>query len=266
MFVYFRVLYASGLIGCTITSFKFSSYKVARLDDQRHVWTWIFISTSPELDKPEVMRNINIRGELPSYLGTKSTILKLLDLSFNKLRRAIPSSYEELRDVENIHLTGNMLNGSIPSWMPKERDGDTIDLSYNNFSDITTQKCVDNHMFLHNGKQLLECFLFEELPVCPELSRGLHINRGGDGDEVTINGTIFEADNYVRKPLYYESEWIGIGISVVVFLLMLIGGIMLSKVQESDGTRFKEPGLEHEAFSLRKIKAATNIQYCKQDW
>ncbi|OAO97191.1 hypothetical protein AXX17_AT4G18980 [Arabidopsis thaliana] len=105
------VLYASGLSG----PIPLSIAHLTKLKD-----LMISDMTGPEFFFPPlqsmtqmrqlVLRNINLKGELPSYLGTNTTNLTLLDVSFNKLTGAIPSSYEELRDVENMYLSGNMLN------------------------------------------------------------------------------------------------------------------------------------------------------------
>ncbi|MQL95479.1 hypothetical protein Taro_028145 [Colocasia esculenta] len=43
------------------------------------------------------------------------------DLSFNKLTGAIPSSFENLQNIDNMYLTNNELNGSIPAWIHRSR-------------------------------------------------------------------------------------------------------------------------------------------------
>ncbi|CAN8307772.1 unnamed protein product [Cochlearia groenlandica] len=158
--------------------------------------------------KTLVLRNCNLTGELPSYIATNTTIMELLDLSFNKFSGPIPTSYIDLRDVANFYLTGNMLNGSVPTWMVKERDGDIIDLSYNNFSeDINTQDCSDMRMNLFASSSSrtnnsLDVYCLKSFQ-CPKSFYGLHINCGGD--DVIINGTKYYGDMYDRAPHYYES-------------------------------------------------------------
>ncbi|XP_023633868.1 probable leucine-rich repeat receptor-like serine/threonine-protein kinase At3g14840 [Capsella rubella] len=158
--------------------------------------------------KTLILRNCNLTGELPSFLGTNATLLENLDLSFNQLSGPIPSTYTELRDVKNFYLTGNMLNGSVPNWMVKEKDRDTIDLSYNNFSeDTNTQECFFERMNLFassssvtNNSLNVYCLKSYQ---CAKSFYGLHINCGGD--EVIINGTKFNADTYDRAPHVFES-------------------------------------------------------------
>ncbi|KAI3675046.1 hypothetical protein L1987_84628 [Smallanthus sonchifolius] len=75
-----------------------------------------------------ILRSCNLTGELPKSLSAT----KLLDFSFNNLNGSIPDSYNGLTDTDNIYLSGNNLSGSIPTWMTTL--GDSIDLSYNNFT------------------------------------------------------------------------------------------------------------------------------------
>ncbi|KAG7600462.1 Malectin domain [Arabidopsis suecica] len=143
-----------------------------------------------------ILRNCNLTGDLPAYLGT-ITSLKLLDLSFNKLSGVIPNTYVNLSDG------GNMLNGSVPNWMVNK--GYKIDLSYNNFSvDPTNAVCKNNALSCMRNYQ------------CPKTFNGLHINCGGD--EMSINGTIYEADKYDRLESLYESRngWFSRNVGVFV--------------------------------------------------
>ncbi|CAL5342058.1 unnamed protein product [Camellia sinensis] len=65
-----------------------------------------------------LLKSCNINGSLPLYLGmTQWTELKFLDLSFNKLSGGIPSSFQNLSTLTSIYLTGNLLSGSVPTWM-----------------------------------------------------------------------------------------------------------------------------------------------------
>ncbi|KAJ6870108.1 LRR receptor-like serine/threonine-protein kinase ERL1 isoform X1 [Populus alba x Populus x berolinensis] len=63
-----------------------------------------------------VIRNCSISGEIPRYIGDWSS-LKYLDLSFNNLSGGIPDSMKNL-NLTKMFLTGNMLNGTVPSWLP----------------------------------------------------------------------------------------------------------------------------------------------------
>nr|XP_034897522.1 LRR receptor-like serine/threonine-protein kinase GSO1 [Populus alba] len=77
-----------------------------------------------------VIRNCSISGEIPRYIGDWSS-LKYLDLSFNNLTGGIPDSMKKLK-LSKMFLTGNMLNGTVPSWVTDNIE-DKADLSYNNF-------------------------------------------------------------------------------------------------------------------------------------
>ncbi|ESQ30076.1 hypothetical protein EUTSA_v10012029mg [Eutrema salsugineum] len=152
-----------------------------------------------------ILRSCNLTGDLPSYLGNLAS-LKLLDLSFNKLSGTIPSTYSNLSDGCYLYLTGNMLNGSIPIWMINK--GYRIDLSYNNFS---VDPSPTNAVCQYND--VVSCMRSYQ---CPKTFNGLYINCGGD--EVTINGTMYEADKYDRLESLYESQngWFSSNIGVFV--------------------------------------------------
>ncbi|CAN8321657.1 unnamed protein product [Cochlearia groenlandica] len=139
-----------------------------------------------------ILRNCNLTGDLPAYIGD-ITSLNLLDLSFNKLSGAIPSTYSKISDRGGyIYLTGNMLNGSVPIWIVNK--GYRIDLSYNNFLvDPTNAVCQYN--------DVLSCMRNYQ---CPKTFNDLHINCGGE--ELTINGTLYQADKYDRLDSLYESR------------------------------------------------------------
>ncbi|WOL14655.1 putative LRR receptor-like serine/threonine-protein kinase [Canna indica] len=79
-----------------------------------------------------VLRNLSIPGELPDYIGEMNK-LATLDLSFNNLSGSIPSSYGGLASsLNNLYLTNNKLNGTIPSWILTS--GQKFDVSYNSFT------------------------------------------------------------------------------------------------------------------------------------
>ncbi|KAL3568807.1 hypothetical protein D5086_028697 [Populus alba] len=71
-----------------------------------------------------------LTGQLPPELG-RLRFLGNLDLSFNNLTGGIPDSMKNLT-LTKMFLTGNMLNGTVPSWVPDTIE-DKADLSYNNF-------------------------------------------------------------------------------------------------------------------------------------
>ncbi|KAH9723430.1 putative leucine-rich repeat receptor-like serine/threonine-protein kinase [Citrus sinensis] len=163
-------------------------------------------ATFPQLGNKKmtnlILRNCNITGELPPYLG-KMTTLKVLDLSFNKLSGHIPSNFDDLYEVDYIYFTGNLLTGAIPPWMLEK--GDKIDLSYNNFTDGSAESsCQKRSVNLfasfskgNNSTGIVSCLRSVQCPKTYYYS--LHINCGGS--EVTANGdTAFEEDTYEAGP------------------------------------------------------------------
>uniref|UniRef100_A0A5B6ZHZ7 non-specific serine/threonine protein kinase n=1 Tax=Davidia involucrata TaxID=16924 RepID=A0A5B6ZHZ7_DAVIN len=144
-----------------------------------------------------ILRSCYITGPLPEYLGSMTT-LKVLDLSFNKLTGVIPGNLVGLSDTDFIYLTGNLLTGAVPDWMLK--DGDIIDLSYNNFTFDKSgpSNCQPRSTNLFgsysegNTSGIVSCL--RSIVQCPRiLSSSLHINCGGR--EVTPDGdTTYEGD------------------------------------------------------------------------
>ncbi|KAF8100324.1 hypothetical protein N665_0227s0056 [Sinapis alba] len=135
------------------------------------------------LMKTLILRNSNLTGELPDYLGSITT-LKLL------------------------YFTSNMLNGEVPRWMFNKEDNN-IDLTYNNFSkDGITADCQKKVVNMFSSTNPLVANNYSNASclsnyICPKTLYGLHINCGGD--ELTINGTKYEAD-LSDRPGYYESR------------------------------------------------------------
>ncbi|WJX67809.1 hypothetical protein P8452_52245 [Trifolium repens] len=138
-----------------------------------------------------VLRNCNINGTLPKYLGNMTT-LKYLDLSFNKVSGTVPTTYASAdTKLTYIFLTGNLLTGQVPPW---EKKNVNADLSYNNFSIIQgSQVCHDEKVNLfstswaHNDIGTDSC-----LRECPKPSYTLHINCGGN--KARVNNTSYDVD------------------------------------------------------------------------
>ncbi|CAK8530398.1 unnamed protein product [Lathyrus sativus] len=150
-----------------------------------------------------VLRNCNINGTLPEYLGTM-TKLQLLDLSFNKLSGTIPKSYAHMIAANYIFLTGNLLSGQVPA-LPNKTNLD-IDLSYNNFSIIQrSQICQNENVNLfspswaRNNIGLNSCLSF----TCPKTSNSLYINCGGN--QVIVNGKSYEDDSGSGGPARFHA-------------------------------------------------------------
>ncbi|XP_061955179.1 probable LRR receptor-like serine/threonine-protein kinase At1g53440 isoform X2 [Populus nigra] len=141
-----------------------------------------------------MIRNCSISGEIPPYIGDWSS-LKYLDLSFNSLTGGIPDSMKKL-NLSKMFLTGNMLNGTVPSWVPDTIE-DKADLSYNNFeiSHDGTKK-GEGKLNMNSIRDLIK-----KCRGKPKYD-SLYINCGG-ADKV-VDGKEFEADsatsNYYSAP------------------------------------------------------------------
>ncbi|CAL5201065.1 unnamed protein product [Lathyrus oleraceus] len=143
-----------------------------------------------------VLRNCNITGKLQDYLGTM-TLLKHLDLSFNKLSGTIPRTYAAMQSLNYIFLTGNLLTGLVPPW----KHDVYADLSYNNFSiSQGNQICQNDKVNLfstswaHNDMATVSCLRFP----CPKPSYSLYINCGGK--RATVNKTSYDEDSVLPGP------------------------------------------------------------------
>ncbi|KAG2294713.1 hypothetical protein Bca52824_041382, partial [Brassica carinata] len=201
------VIQASGLVGTIPSTIgplgKLTDLRISDLNGPGSPFPPLQNMTSL---KTLILRNSNLTGELPSYLGSITT-LKLLDLSFNKLSGPIPATYSALSNVDNIYFTSNMLTGEVPSWMVDK--GDKIDLTYNNFSkDPRTAECQKNSVNMFSSTSPLVANNYSNVSclsnyICPKTFYGLHINCGGN--ELTINGTKYDADTSDR-PIFYDSR------------------------------------------------------------
>ncbi|XP_011014920.1 PREDICTED: probable LRR receptor-like serine/threonine-protein kinase At1g53430, partial [Populus euphratica] len=143
-----------------------------------------------------VIRNCSISGEIPPYIGDWSS-LTYLDLSFNSLTGGIPDSMKKL-NLSKMFLTGNMLNGTVPSWVPHTIE-DKADLSYNNNFDDGPKKGEGKLNIEPNRKSIRE--LRDKCQGKPKYD-SLYINCGGG--ETVVDGKVFEADgstsNYYIAP------------------------------------------------------------------
>ncbi|KAL3733923.1 hypothetical protein ACJRO7_023299 [Eucalyptus globulus] len=144
-----------------------------------------------------ILRSCNLIGELPGYLA-EMTPLKILDLSFNKLRGEIPPSFSSLWEVEYIYLTGNQLTGAVPGWILQKAK--FVDLSYNNFTvggsecqerdvNLFASLAVDNATSYPATSGLASCLKSQQ---CPGNRYNLFINCGGS--EVTVGDITYTED------------------------------------------------------------------------
>ncbi|XP_062094612.1 probable leucine-rich repeat receptor-like serine/threonine-protein kinase At3g14840 isoform X1 [Humulus lupulus] len=144
------------------------------------------------------MRSCNLRGNIPQYILNLRMLIGL-DLSFNKLEGPLPNF--QILPLSYIYLTSNLLSGPIPAWMNISR-AKNIDISYNNFSEISEPSTCQDH-FNHfqstsgheNSSMLSKC-----LAPCSKDYYSLHINCGGK--ETTIGGIKYEGDEVFGGPAY----------------------------------------------------------------
>ncbi|XP_057724098.1 probable leucine-rich repeat receptor-like serine/threonine-protein kinase At3g14840 [Arachis stenosperma] len=167
------------------------------------------ISSFPDLSNKSmkylILRNCNIHGTLKDYLST-TEISQILDLSFNKLTGPIPPSYKELIKVNYIFLTGNLLNGSVPSW---KSDATSLDLSYNNFNK-DNQQCQYGKVNLFaassptiNNSGIVSC-LRSSVSDCSKVN-AIHINCGGTSS-VKVKGITYDEDGRDGTALFDRGQ------------------------------------------------------------
>ncbi|CAL5403102.1 unnamed protein product [Camellia sinensis] len=170
---------------------------------------------------------------------TKLIRLMLKNLSFNKLSGEIPSNLHDLSTLNSIcYLTGNLLNGSVLTWMLDSKLKVSIDLSYNNLSssvDSVDSFCQSRQSKLNWGKRVLEDFNIE------------HAAGGVDFHPSSVSG---------------NGSIVGI-VTGVVFAVFLMLGILWWKgcLQHNNMmehvSNLKGLELPTGSFTLRQIKAAT---------
>ncbi|XP_061970000.1 probable LRR receptor-like serine/threonine-protein kinase At1g53420 isoform X2 [Populus nigra] len=141
-----------------------------------------------------MIRNCLISGEIPLYIGDWSS-LKYLDLSFNNLTGGIPDSMKKLK-LSKMFLTRNMLNGTVPSWVPDTIE-DKADLSYNNFDD--GPKKGEQKLNIQPNRNSIRD-LKNKCRGKPKYN-SLYINCGGG--KTIVDGKVFEADNTTSN--YYKA-------------------------------------------------------------
>ncbi|PIN04372.1 Serine/threonine protein kinase [Handroanthus impetiginosus] len=193
----------SGPIPSSIASLtKLTDLRISDLNGNESTFPLLSSMTNV---KTLILRSCNIVGELPIYIG-EMTKVKVFDLSFNKLTGRIPDSFNGLSNADYIYLTGNSLSGPLPPWMLK--DGENIDLSYNNLTlESSASDCQQRklNMFASskgNSSGIVSCLRSFQ---CPRRYYSLHINCGGR--EVDDEGISYEEDANSGGPSsFYRSN------------------------------------------------------------
>ncbi|KAK1399191.1 putative leucine-rich repeat receptor-like serine/threonine-protein kinase [Heracleum sosnowskyi] len=147
-----------------------------------------------------ILRSCNITGQLPDYLGEMGQ-LKVLDLSFNKLRGNLPSDTSQLNTTDAIYFTGNFLYGSVPDWMLKTRKD--IDLSYNNLTlrSSDDKDCADKGPNLFGSSTMSSpSGLVSCLPsnICAKYVNSVYINCGSSSPTF-VDGNSYAEDKEILK-------------------------------------------------------------------
>ncbi|KAJ4717367.1 Leucine-rich repeat receptor-like protein kinase family protein [Melia azedarach] len=164
-----------------------------------------------------ILRDCNITGVIPSYISDwSSQSLKNLDLSFNDLSGGIPDGFKQA-SLYKLFLTGNMLNGTFPTWIYKTVEV-LGDISYNNFT-FPDELQMDlgynnpkNATDLHQTKINIEPRnkTFDQEIMQKHCNRekpkyhSLFINAGAE--EITIERNRYEADNSTSN-FYVSPEY-----------------------------------------------------------
>ncbi|XP_071696558.1 probable LRR receptor-like serine/threonine-protein kinase At1g29720 isoform X2 [Rutidosis leptorrhynchoides] len=139
-----------------------------------------------------ILRSCNLIGSLPE---PAPSVTQILDFSFNKFNGSIPEDYDALEQTNYIYLTGNRLSESVPDWMLTL--GETIDLSYNNFTYDSSKGLFcpkrDTNLFqsfsTDNISKKAECLTDI---VCPRNSYSWYINCGGNTQ--LVGDKLYEGD------------------------------------------------------------------------
>lgn len=148
---------------------------------------WVSDVNNPGISFPEevipvpkylssvILRNCNINGPIPDYIG-KWPQLSYLDLSFNNLNGSIPETFQNLT---KLFLTRNMLTGELPSWITNNPNKSTVDLSYNNFNvSCKNIKCLGlQNVTIHPTRSFIDEMKSKK---CRRKHNSLFINSGGE--------------------------------------------------------------------------------------
>ncbi|KAG8654073.1 hypothetical protein MANES_05G097701v8 [Manihot esculenta] len=137
-----------------------------------------------------LLRNCNLKGSIPATVDWRQ--LDYLDLSFNELTGEIPNTLE---NVTEIHLTGNMLQGSIPPFIRGNSD-----VSYNNF---LTPPSKDSKERKNHGPQLNRNYTLDaRTKFCQGKSKYYYLFINSGGASLTFEKNHYDGDTSQAK--FYE--------------------------------------------------------------
>ncbi|KAL5569399.1 hypothetical protein UlMin_025974 [Ulmus minor] len=99
-------------------------------------YDWGFLTSLANCSKLEGLNlfSNNFGGALPDSIGNLTSQLKYLYLAVNDIHGSIPSSLENLIDLNGLGLTNNLLTGVIPEYLGKFGKMQLLSLDENRFS------------------------------------------------------------------------------------------------------------------------------------
>ncbi|KAI5583401.1 hypothetical protein BDE02_06G011900 [Populus trichocarpa] len=152
-----------------------------------------------------ILRNCDIRGPIPEYIG-RWPQLRYLDLSFNNLTGRIPDSFQNIG--YKLLLTNNSLD-VLPSWITSKQNRSSYPetyLSYNNFKEnCTDSTCLGlAQVHIHPTRYFIDKMMRKE--TCRRKYNSLFINCGGE--EVIVGKAHYHNDtstsNFFQSP---NDDW-----------------------------------------------------------
>uniref|UniRef100_A0A1J3FPW9 non-specific serine/threonine protein kinase n=1 Tax=Noccaea caerulescens TaxID=107243 RepID=A0A1J3FPW9_NOCCA len=218
-----------------------------------------------------VLRNSLIRGRIPDYIGSM-TLLKLLDLSSNMLTGPIPDTFRSLRDYNYMFLSNNSLTGQVPQFILDSTQ--TLDLSYNNFTQPPTKSCTQLDVNLVSSYPSVtdnpgQWCLREDLP-CPRVAQhsSLFINCGGSGIKIKkdnyeedLNGRGASTFSSVAERWGYSSSGLWVGNDTALFTATDSFNLINGSVPEYYKTaRLAPQSLKYYGLCMRSGRGTYKVQ------
>ncbi|GKV48342.1 hypothetical protein SLEP1_g55164 [Rubroshorea leprosula] len=105
------------------------------------------------------LSNVNMSGPLPENIGHMIPVLQALHLTNNLMNGSIPKSLCNSKSLTHLDLSNNMFSGSIPNCWRNDQSFTFIDLSSNNLSDNNLigriPPCFGKFPIMVNATQLI---------------------------------------------------------------------------------------------------------------
>ncbi|CAH2036575.1 unnamed protein product [Thlaspi arvense] len=216
------VLSSNNFIGEIPTTFaKLTTLRDFRVSDNQLTGTIPdFIQKWTKLER----LHIQASGLVGPILINSAPLIELKDLRVSDIDGPETPflQLKNMKKMETLILRHCNLTGVLPVYLGKFTSLKLLDLSFNKLSGTipSTYSNLSNGCYIYLTGNMLNgsipnwmSFIYEKLPLS---KNGLHINCGGD--EVSINGKIYETDKYDRLESIYESQngWFSSNIGVFV--------------------------------------------------